>query len=338
MQVERKLRYVSYFIFFEITILSFIIIIALLYNNLPLPIVTNAAAKNSTYAPCNCAIFRLDDIDDSSKSKVRSAILGHFTSENKKLVAAIILSRFGNLASDGSVYTKVKEGFDKGLFQLAIHGWNHTKYSKLTEEQQKQDFIDANNKLLSLFGNKSRIFAAPFNEFNSDTIKAMAESGLDIFSATYFQEYRTPNPYKVPGLFVTSNSKIQLSEVNITDSDSKQILKKTIYHVPFDISLLHLLRQGYSGQNLTERVLSEVNKDIAKYGFSVIALHPSDFSTSKSPTGITFDPNKFQVLIDIIDRLETRGISIANFNDITRGPFRMEQGTSKIPVTHPFQD
>jgi peptidoglycan/xylan/chitin deacetylase (PgdA/CDA1 family) len=324
MRGQKKLLYVSYIIFFEF-VLSIIIVIHL-YENSSLAVVSSSTSKNSTYSPCTCVIFRLDDIDDSSKSKLRSTILDHFISENKKLVTAIILSKFGNMASDGTVYAKVKQGYDKGLFQLAIHGWNHDKYTELTEEQQKKDFINANNKLLSLFGNKSRIFAPPFNEFNSYTISAMANSGLDILSSSSYREDRATNPYKVQSLFSTSNSKIQLSEVNSNGSDKAGTVMKTIHHIPLEISLLSLIRHGYSGEDLVERVLSDVDKHIAKRGYSVIALHPSDFSTTNSSVEITVDPNKFQVLVDIMDRLENKGISIVNFEDITRGPFRAIQG------------
>ena len=101
----------------------------------------------------------MDDITDFGIN-VKSAILDHFISENKKLTLAIILDKFGKV-SDGTVFTKVKEGYDKGLFELAIHGLNHTKYSELDKEQQKEDFMEANNKLVTLFGNKSRIFCSP---------------------------------------------------------------------------------------------------------------------------------------------------------------------------------
>lgn len=298
----------------------------ILFNqNSSLAEVPVSISEKST-TPCACVIFRLDDIDDSGRSKVRWTILDYFTSENKKLVTAIILSRFGNMASDGSVYAKVKEGFDKGLFQLAIHGWNHTKYSELTEEQQKKDFINANNKLLSLFGNNSRIFAPPFNEFNSYTLSAMADSGLDIFSASTFREDRTLNPYRAQTLFSNNNAKIQLSEVKANGTENTEPVKKTIYHIPFSISLLSLIREGYSGSDLVKRVLSDVEKDISQRGFSVIALHPSDFSTSNSSAGITVDSNKFQVLVDIMDGLDNRRISIVNFEDITRGQFHAIQG------------
>ena len=309
LQLRQEFAHISYI---SITILSLIVIFFLLHQSHT--IVTSAEAENGGYIPCKCAIFRLDDVNDGNNGVVRSAILGHFINENKKLIAAIIVNDFGNLESDGTVYAKVKEGYEKGLFELAIHGWNHIRYSELTEQQQKKDFISANNKLLSLFGNRSNIFIPPFNAFSSDTIKAMAESRLDILSTSYFEEGKTSNLYKLPNLLDTNNSKIQLSRIQVNDSDSMRILNKTIYHVPYDIALLGLIQDGYSGENLTQKVLSDVNKNIARYGFSVITLHPSDFATFK---GNIIDTNKFQILVDIIDSLDTAGISNANFRDVT---------------------
>jgi peptidoglycan/xylan/chitin deacetylase (PgdA/CDA1 family) len=321
-KLQTETSYFPYNIFFATLILSLIIFLSFSNDKSSL-IVTNTAAQNGYSLPCKCVIFRLDDISDFDKNKIQPAILDHFITENKKLIAAIIVGKFGNLPSDGTVYTKVKEGYDKGLFELALHGLNHIKYSELTKEQQKEDFIEANNKLLSLFGNKSRIFVPPFNEFNSDTIKAMSESGLDIFSTSYRQENITPNPYKVSTPFTTHN-KIQVSEVNFNESDSRPTLKNTIYHVPFNTALLHLIRDGYIGGNLTEKVLSNVNNNIDKYGFSVITLHPTDFATFNSSSGSyanTVDPNKFQVLVNIIDGLESGGISFADYSDIIPAPF-----------------
>ncbi len=326
LQVRQELAHTSYVVLASVTILSLSVILSLLYESLTT--VTGAAAENSGYIPCKCAIFRLDDVNDGNNGVVRSAILGHFINENKKLIAAIIVNDFGNSESDGTVFAKVKEGYEKGLFELAIHGWNHIRYSELTEQQQKQDFMRANNKLLSLFGNKSSIFIPPFNAFSSDTIKAMAESGLDTLSTSYFEEDKTSNPYKLTNLSVTNNSKIQLSQIKVNNPDSMQIINKTIYHVPYDIALLGLIKSGYSGENLTQKVLSDVNKNIARYGFSVITLHPSDFATYK---GNIIDTNKSQILVDIIDRLDTAGISFANFNDVTGHGVR----TNKISIATP---
>lgn len=315
LRVERK-TYI-YLIFFTATLLSLIVIFS--YNDKSLPTRTSPATQKVIYTQCNCAVFRLDDIEDYGKNKVQSAILDHFITENKKLVAAIILDRFGNLAPYGKVYTKVKEGHDKGLFEPAIHGLKHINYPGLSKEEQKETLTEANNRLQSLLGKKSRIFAPPLNQFDSYTIQAMAKSGMDILSTTYREENNTSNPYKVSTLSATNNSKIELSEVNIIETGSSQTLNETIYHVPFNVSLLDLTRRGYSGENLTEKVISNVNSNIAKFGFSVIVLHPNDFATFDSATESyvnTLDTNKFQTLVNIIDGLDAITIKIAFYQDV----------------------
>jgi peptidoglycan/xylan/chitin deacetylase (PgdA/CDA1 family) len=62
----------------------------------------------------------------------------------------------------------VKQGYDSGLFELGIHGWEHVRHSQLSAEQQKNDFAKSKNKLISLFNDPDlRLFVPPFNDFNS---------------------------------------------------------------------------------------------------------------------------------------------------------------------------
>jgi peptidoglycan/xylan/chitin deacetylase (PgdA/CDA1 family) len=274
-------------------------------------------ANAQSYEPCNCVIFRLDDVVDGGNNVPMTAIMNHFINENKKLSSDIIVSQFGNSGPNGLVFKTVEEGHDKGLFEIGIHGYEHVKHSELSLQKQKDDFTKAKNKLLSLLGDDARLFGAPFNWFNADTIKAMAESGLDIFSTSYYDERVTTNPYKVSTSYTTDNSIIQLSEVTITDSQTGGHTKKRIYHVPFDISLLNLANKGYSGNALTQEVLRRAEINISKYGFAVVVLHPTDVGTSTNQV----NPNKFQVLVDITNGLEDKGIGLSHFSGVTPPPF-----------------
>jgi peptidoglycan/xylan/chitin deacetylase (PgdA/CDA1 family) len=305
--------------FFTLTVLSLPNVV-LLYNDESLSTIRNIAAQNGSYFQCKCVIFRLDDIEDYGKNKVQLAILDHFLVENKKLAAAIILDRFGNLDPDGAVYLKIKEGYNKDLFELAIHGAQHINYSGLTKEQQRKDFTEANNKLQLLLGGQSRILVPPFNQFDSNTIKAMAESGLDIISTSYREENKTLNSYKISAPFAFNNSNIELSVVNISEPGRREALQ-VIYHIPFNISLLDLTRRGYSGENLTDKVLSSTESNIAKYGFSVIVLHPNDIATFNPSTGSygnNIDTVKMQTLVKIIDKLEAKRINFADYSVMTQ--------------------
>jgi peptidoglycan/xylan/chitin deacetylase (PgdA/CDA1 family) len=274
-------------------------------------------ANAQSYDPCNCVIFRLDDVVDGGKNVPMTEIMNHFISKNKKLSPDMVVSQFGNSAPNGLVFKKVKEGHDKGLFEIGVHGYRHVKHSELSLQEQTNDFTNAKNKLLSLLGDDARLFGAPFNEFNADTIKAMAQSGLDIFSTSYYYERITTNPYKVSTSYTTDNSIIQLSEVTITDSQAGELTKKRIYHVPFDIALLDLTNRGYSGNALTQEVLRRAEINISKYGFAVVVLHPSDVAASTNQV----DPNKFKVLVDITNGLQNKGRGLSHFSDVSPPPF-----------------
>ncbi len=188
-------------------------------------------------------IFRLDDIEDQGNTdRPNNAIMQHFIDRNHKLSAEIVVNDFGNSGTRVNVFKTVKQGYDSGLFELGIHGWNHVSHSQLTEQQQKDDFARAKNKLISLFNDANlRLFVPPFNEFNSGTIKAMAENKLDIFSTSYSSERATTNTYKVSNSLETHNSIIQLSEVTVFDNDAGQYQKRRVSHIPFDISLFAMM-------------------------------------------------------------------------------------------------
>ncbi|MFL6522122.1 MAG: polysaccharide deacetylase family protein [Nitrososphaera sp.] len=284
-------------------------------------------ANAQTYNPCNCVIFRLDDIaDEGNSDKPNIAIMQHFIDKNHKLSAEIIVNNFGNLGTNGNVYKTVKQGYDAGLFELGIHGFNHVHHSQLSEQQQKSDFSKAKNKLISLFNDPNlRLFVPPFNDYDSDTIKAMAENKLDIMSSSYSSERTTTNTYKVSNTFETDNSIIQLSEVTVFDGDTGHYLKRRIYHVPFDISLFNMVEPTgtLSGQNLVNAVVSKAATQIANTGFAVITLHPTDISPYNSATGSwtdTVDNAKFQDLKNIVTALEAKGYGFSYMSDVTPAP------------------
>jgi peptidoglycan/xylan/chitin deacetylase (PgdA/CDA1 family) len=63
-----------------------------------------------------------------------------------------------------------------------VHGWNHTDYTKLSEEEQANSMYDSNTKMTALFGNASEIFIPPYNAFNDDTINAMKQANMKILN------------------------------------------------------------------------------------------------------------------------------------------------------------
>jgi peptidoglycan/xylan/chitin deacetylase (PgdA/CDA1 family) len=62
-----------------------------------------------------------------------------FISKNMSFAASLLWQgRSEYLSYDSRVLDKVKEGVDKGLFEIAIHGYTYVNYSIMTKEEQKR--------------------------------------------------------------------------------------------------------------------------------------------------------------------------------------------------------
>lgn len=234
--------------------------------------------------------------------------MDHFLSERKPLSVQVIVSNFGNGQPHTSVYNKTLEGYRAGLFEVGIHHWAREQYNKADYDTQVSLLNMSNDKMQKLFGSRSTLFAPPRNEFNADTILAMGSVGITTFSTTYLEERATANPYKVSAALNTSKALIHLSQVNGSN----------IFHVPVNISYMGLIKDGYSGQALTNETIRRAEMNVAKYGYSIIAIHPTDFA-ARDPSGQAVDradPAKFKVLVGTIDRLESKGYSFGNISSV----------------------
>jgi hypothetical protein len=266
------------------------------------------------YSPCNCVIFAMDDIADYGAIKVQLATMDYFISKNLPFTPSIIARDLANgNSSNLEVFHKVEEGVDRGLFEIAIHGYRHVNHSLMTKEEQLNDFNKAKGKLEYLFGKKVDVFLPPFNDFNLYTIETLSDLNITLFSASPESEQDTSNPYKNQTLLVvTNNSKLLVSKI----SDEKPL----VYHTPFSVSFLRLeVANGLSGDRLIEESLRLIDESIAKYGFAQVRLHPADFAQVNATSGERMnevDDNRFQHLTQLVDSLESRNIRIASFSDI----------------------
>jgi hypothetical protein len=275
-------------------------------------ILGSISTPSYAYSPCSCVIFVMDDVNDSTYRKVQIATMDYFLDRNLPFTAGIIVSLFGN-SSNLDVFHKLEEGVDRGLFEIAIHGYRHVNHAALTKEEQLNDVSFAKGKLEYLFGKRADIFIPPGSEFNLHTIEAMADLNITLFSSSQRSEQTISNPYKSQTLLVvTNNSKLQVSKI----SDEKPL----VYHTPFSVSFLRLEGvYGLFGDRLLEESLRLIDESIAKYGFAQVRLHPSDFAQVNATSGKRMngvDDNRFQHLTQLIDSLERRNIKIASFSDI----------------------
>src|SRR5919199_788616 len=142
-----------YYIFNKTIFIFFLFFIFLCFFSIQISYALNH--ESNFTKPCNCVIFRMNDIQDYWLEQGQIAVMDLFLSKNQSLTLGIQSDSIGN---DSKILNKVKEGFNRSLFELAINGWNNTDYNKTSEQRQSKTLFDSNIKLLSLFSNKSKIF------------------------------------------------------------------------------------------------------------------------------------------------------------------------------------
>jgi peptidoglycan/xylan/chitin deacetylase (PgdA/CDA1 family) len=248
---------------------------------------------------CNCVVFRLDDIQDYWISSAQLAVMNQFKLKNQSLTLGIIMNSIGN---DSEIINNVKQGSDSGLFELAVHGWNHAYYTQLSQEEQKKSLIDSSTKMIRLFGKTSEIFIPPFDAFNDDTINAMKQADTKILAGngSSFNELKLSD----------NNTELQ------TSSSAAQ--SKDILYIPATISF----KDYYGGEylrNSLQDIFNNATQSVGAYGYAVIVIHPQDFMVIDANGNLTnvLDDNEINDLSRLIDMILSNNIYVKSFNEIT---------------------
>jgi hypothetical protein len=248
---------------------------------------------------CNCVVFRLDDIHDNEFRLGQIISMELFSLKNQSLSLALIMDPIGN---DSKIMDKVREGVSRGLFELGIHGWNHTDYRNLTQKEQRDSLEMANKKMKLLFGKESKIFIPPEGEFNNDTIGAMNQLGLRIISGGMWAE---ENFDQRKSIFNATN--------RVQENDS---LHQQIYHLPATVYLKDY-DNGKWIKNSIENIVINATNSIDKYGYAIIVIHPQDLL--KIENGEFVDiliTNEIKDLSMLIDSILSRGVDIVSFSKV----------------------
>jgi hypothetical protein len=262
---------------------------------------SNSFSINEDYGrpKCNCVVFRLDDVHDNEFRLGQIIPMQLFLLKNQTLSLALIMNEIGN---DSKIIDKVQEGMSKGLFELGIHGWNHTDYRKLTQEEQRNSLELANEKMKRLFGNKSEIFIPPEGEFNNETIKAMSQLGFGIISS---------------GIWAEQNYDQGKSIFNATDKVQENgSLREQIFHVPATISFKDY-NNGKWIKNSIQNILNNVTSSINKYGYAVIVIHPQDLLKIENMKFVDIPvSNEVDDLSLLINSILSRNMNIVSYSKI----------------------
>jgi peptidoglycan/xylan/chitin deacetylase (PgdA/CDA1 family) len=250
---------------------------------------------------CNCVVFRLDDIQDYWLKPAQFAAMDQFAERNQSLTLGIIMDSIGN---DSEIVNKVREGSNSGLFELAVHGWNHTDYTKLSEEEQRNSMYESNRKMSALFGKASEVFIPPLNSFNNDTINAMKQVDMKIINANE-----------------SSFDELELNGNNNNESrtlSSDPIQSKEITYMPSTIALRYYYGGGFE-ENSIQDIFNNATQSIDANGYAVIVIHPQDFMKIDASGNFTdaLDENSINNLSRLIDLMLSNNIPLGSFSEIT---------------------
>ncbi|MBD0359427.1 MAG: polysaccharide deacetylase family protein, partial [Nitrososphaeraceae archaeon] len=240
----------------------------------------------------------MDDIQDYWIKSAQLAVMDRFISTNQSLTLGIIMKDTGN---DTEIVNKVKEGRDSGLFELAVHGWNHTDYTKLSEDEQIKSLQDSNKKMTELFGNSSDIFIPPLNAFNADTLDAVQQANMKIFNSNS-----------------SSFDELQLNGYNESGTPpSLQTPSEDFFYIPSTISFKDYY-QDEPLKNSVQNIFNNVTQSINTNGYAVIIIHPQDFVKIENGTFTeTLDENETNDLSRLIDLILSNNIRLGSFSEVT---------------------
>lgn len=255
----------------------------------------NISYASTQRSPCNCVVFRLDDVQDDWIDNSQLSVMNMFISKNQPLSLGLIMNSVGQ---DADIVEKLSDGKKKGLFELSLHGWKHVDYTSLSLQEQEYALKLANEKMEKLFGTPSDVFIPPYNAFNSDTLDALNDLGIKMLSAGL--DYDN-SPYNT--LYPNYNN------------DHRSA---TIYHLPETVEF-KMYEDEHANWIKTpvEAIIKGAENDISIRGYSVIMTHVQDYALSED--GQFVDKLSQQDLDDLgylIDYFTLKSIKIATFAQI----------------------
>jgi peptidoglycan/xylan/chitin deacetylase (PgdA/CDA1 family) len=293
---------------------------------------SQAISVSNKSGSCNCIVFRMDDIQDYWIRQGQIGPMNIFISKHQPLSLGLIMDSIGN---DNTIVNEIINGSRMGLFELAIHGWNHTDYTKLSEQEQKNSLQLANEKMKKLFGITSDIFFPPYDTFNNSTLQAMSQLGFKILSSdinqyltpaatamsqnqlgfhvlsSHIDQYLTPAAKK--SIFVNNNNNNNNNNANANNVTQNQ----KILQLPSVFSVQYTYHNK-TFENSLQTVIGNATHAIAKFGYAVVVLHPQDFMKVDASGNLTdiVDESEINGLSNLIDSVLSRNIKIASLSEV----------------------
>ncbi|MFY3741740.1 MAG: peptidoglycan/xylan/chitin deacetylase (PgdA/CDA1 family) [Candidatus Nitrosomirales archaeon] len=237
---------------------------------------------------CNCAAFRLDDIQDYFTRDAQKDLINMFLEEDAPLTIGVI---GGFLHEDKDLIQFLQNAVSSGTIEVANHSWDHKDHSAKTLDEQKDSIVKTNERIEELFGTQANTFIPPENAFNNDTLSVMKEAGLTHLSGSIFVRADTP-PYP------------------LKNGDS-------IFHFPQTAFVSNVNATTGKWEIFSnEQVLEMIRASIKQYGFAVISMHPVAYY-DKQDSKYVYHKETMQALHTLLKEVKNE-FNIVGISDIDR--------------------
>lgn len=293
------------------------------FESIVLLLLVYGVINSNAQSSCNCVAFRLDDIQDFYITTAQMTIMNIFKASKIPLTVGVISNNFG---LDTNIVNAINQNLadTEWDFEIANHGWKHENFSLYSYEYQKDILQQALKKTINQL--KPRVnaiptFVPPLNEFNSDTIRAVKETGFKTMSSMNVIDHP---PYPT----FDSNSDLFRWPIGASTGD----LNNTLY---------------FNGVE-AEITFSQIQSQLQHFGYAAVMMHPQEFSiknsTNNKPTPVVdqVQVNRLMSVINMVVNAGYKLVTIGGIRDAFAGTYNMSgrrgnenNGVVYDPYTYP---
>jgi len=192
--------------------------------------------------------FRNDDISAKSDPVFEYKILKIFHKYKIKPLFAVIPETGGKnaLTTTMVIADSLRSWYDKGWIDIAMHGYTHEKkwkFGTLPFKTQNYRIYKGKEILTNALGCEINYFCPPWNSANKNTLKALKENKISVFSG-YLGEP------EVGGMsYINCNCNLfdgplcsLLDKINFAINSENDVLLVALYHTNYDFKEINLAR------------------------------------------------------------------------------------------------
>lgn len=223
---------------------------------------------------CNCVAFRMDDIQNYWLLDPQLEVLETFREYNVPVTIGVIGESFEEYIAN---YVQNVTSSENSYIEIANHGWTHENFAILDKNQQNQLIKNTNDRIFNETGLLPKTFYPPFGETNNSTLEVLREHNFTTMSSTFGS---SPPPYPLV----------------ISD----------IQHFPATALTADYVKETEMFQGLQyNQTLTDIQNSQIKFGFSVVALHPQEFSMIENGTYVDkINPDQIHELVLLIKEIQ----------------------------------